>query len=80
MRLKKLFLVLIFITSFMLVCALLQPNIVIDKDEIDLNSNDFPSVNAYNCFGSLSKYINVENITAVFKYATVCFSFCCSYC
>lgn len=61
MRLKKLFLVLIFITSFMLVCALLQPNIVIDKDEIDLNSNDFPSVNAYNCFGSLSKYINVEN-------------------
>lgn len=61
MRLKKLFLVLIFITSFMLICALLQPNIVIDKDKIDLNSNDFPSVNAYNCFGSLSKYINVEN-------------------
>lgn len=61
MRLKRLFLVLIFITSFMLICALLQPNIVIDKNKIDLNSNDFPSVNAYNCFGSLSKYINVEN-------------------
>ena len=52
--LKKLFLILIIITSFMLVYSVMSPNIEISTNNIELNSNYVINYKAYNLFTNLS--------------------------
>lgn len=58
---KKLFLVLIFITTFMLIYSVFYPNITIINNEVVLGSEYEPEVRCYNLFGDLSDRLVIVN-------------------
>ena len=59
--LKKLFLILIIITSFMLVYSVMSPNIEISTNNIELNSNYVINYKAYNLFTNLSDKVVIQD-------------------
>lgn len=59
--LKKLFLVLIIITSFMLVYSVMSPSIEMNTNTIELNSNYTLKFKAYNLFTNLSDRVITQN-------------------
>ena len=59
--LKKLFLILIIITSFMLVYSVMSPNIEISTNNIELNSNYIIKYKVYNLFTNLSDKVVIQD-------------------
>lgn len=53
-QLKKLFLILMFITTFMLIYSILYPNIIISNREVEIGHEYVPDVKIYNLFSDLS--------------------------
>lgn len=61
MKFKKAIIISIVISVILLICTLLLPNINIDKDTIDYNSNDTYNVKVYNTIGDINKYIKISD-------------------
>lgn len=59
--LKRLFLILIIITSFMLIYSVMFPNIEISTNNVELNSNYVIKYKAYNLFTNLSDKVVIQD-------------------
>ena len=68
--LKRLFLLLIFITSFMLIYTVLYPNIEVSNKEVAVGTTYTPKVKVYNLFTNLNNKLIIDNKVDINKVGT----------
>ena len=68
--LKRLFLLLIFITSFMLIYTVLYPNIEVSNKEVLVGTTYTPKVKVYNLFTNLNNKLIIDNKVDINKVGT----------